>query len=197
MRSVSVSAEVGHAGPWTVADVLALADDGPHTRHELLDGTLIVSPAPSVRHQRASRKLANLLHDAADHAGADVEVLEAVNVELPSGLAIPDVVIADALVASTSETTIPASAVRCAVEIISASSRRIDRLVKPGIYAEAGINSYLLVDLDPSPTVTVFALDGEHYRRVAEAVGVAPARLPLPFPFTVAPANLLAPHTVR
>ena len=46
-----------HVGPWTIDDVLAMADDGTHTRHELVDGQLIVSPAPGYPHQRASRIL--------------------------------------------------------------------------------------------------------------------------------------------
>jgi len=52
--------------PWsralTYAD-LATMPDGGH-RYELLDGTLIVSPAPSRLHQRAVLNLAVLLRDA-------------------------------------------------------------------------------------------------------------------------------------
>ena len=36
---------------WTLEMVRALPDDGK--RYELLSGTLFVSPAPSLRHQRA------------------------------------------------------------------------------------------------------------------------------------------------
>jgi hypothetical protein len=36
---------------WTVADLALLPDDG--LRYELVDGTLLVSPAPTKGHQRA------------------------------------------------------------------------------------------------------------------------------------------------
>lgn len=84
-----------HSGPWSVADVLALTEDRNY-RHELLDGTLMLSPAPGIRHQRASRRLANLLDDAARAVGASVEVLEAINVTVRSGLFIPDIAVVDA-----------------------------------------------------------------------------------------------------
>ena len=55
---------------------------------------LVGSPAPGVGHQRASYWLHRALAEAAIIAGADVEVLEAVNVALPGGkLLVPDVVV--------------------------------------------------------------------------------------------------------
>ena len=40
---------------WTVEEVNALPDDG--NRYEVLDGELLVSPAPSLTHQRVLREL--------------------------------------------------------------------------------------------------------------------------------------------
>ncbi len=40
---------------WTVRDLDLLPEDG--LRYELLDGTLLVSPAPTRRHQRAAFQL--------------------------------------------------------------------------------------------------------------------------------------------
>lgn len=40
---------------WTVEMVHALPDDG--NRHEVIDGELFVSPAPSMLHQRALARL--------------------------------------------------------------------------------------------------------------------------------------------
>lgn len=50
----------GHA--WTVADLATLPDDG--LRYELVDGTLLVSAAPSKLHQRALGNLYVLLRAA-------------------------------------------------------------------------------------------------------------------------------------
>ncbi|MEE1930992.1 hypothetical protein V1J52_22905 [Streptomyces sp. TRM 70351] len=42
---------IDHTGPWTVADVLALPEDRT-IRYELLGASLLMSPAPGIRHQR-------------------------------------------------------------------------------------------------------------------------------------------------
>ncbi len=84
-----------HTGPWTPDDVEGLPDAGDHARFEVYEGgVLVVSPAPGVGHQRASYRLHSALAQAAIAAGADVDVLEAVNVALPGGkLLVPDVVV--------------------------------------------------------------------------------------------------------
>src|SRR5258708_34457997 len=57
-------AEAGSAAgvPFTVADLERTPDDG--RRHELLDGTLVVSPRPAIGHQRVGFRLAYALEAA-------------------------------------------------------------------------------------------------------------------------------------
>lgn len=54
-----------------------------------------------------------------------------------------------------------AAEVRLAVEIVSPGSRRMDYVVKRGEYADAGIDHYWIVDLDPPPSLRACHLAGE------------------------------------
>lgn len=161
-----------HYGPWTTAEVLALGEDRGQ-RRELVGDALLMSPRPGTRHQRASPRLAMLLDAAIQTAGAPFEVLEAVNVVLPSGLFIPDIAVVDAAAAAEDPVTCDAGAVHLVVEIVSPSpgGRRIDRLLKPPYYAEAGIEHLWRLELDPVPTLVVAELEAGRYvdRLVAEA----------------------------
>jgi len=189
-----MSVVIEHVGPWTVADVLALPDDGSHARHELIDGALIMAPSPGLPHQRVAYRLRSLLDQAAMAAGTPVEVFETINVQAPAGLLIPDISVVDAVAARTGGLTVPASAVVAVVEIESPSTRRIDRFVKPGVYAEAGIPVYWRVELEPTPLLSVSALRGGVYVEVVTAGGAgAPVNVSLPFPATVDLAALAAP----
>src|SRR5215472_13389592 len=63
MGAVTMTSDwLGGTGPLTVADLDRTPDDG--RRYELVDGVLIVSPAPIVDHQVVVHKLAVLLEAA-------------------------------------------------------------------------------------------------------------------------------------
>ena len=157
-----------HPGPWTIADVEALPETG--SRFEILSpGVLTVSPGPASMHQRASRRLANLIEAAAQSAGVHAEVLEAMNVEIPGErLTIPDIALVDANASDANTTRFQPSQVLLAVEIVSPSSKAADRAIKPDLYAEAGIPVYWRLELDPSPRLFGFELRDDRYHQVID-----------------------------
>ncbi len=94
MRTVTV---LPRSRPLRRSDLEAMPDDGH--RYELIDGALVVTPAPSYRHQRAIGKLFVLLER---HCPAEMVVLFA-----PSDVALGDdtVMQPDLLVARRSDLT--------------------------------------------------------------------------------------------
>jgi Uma2 family endonuclease len=160
-----------HPGPWTIADVEALPETG--SRFEILaPGVLTVSPAAASLHQRASWTLTGLLRSASRSAGIDVDVLEAVNVELPGErLAIPDIAVVDGAAADANTIRFQPAQVHLAVEIVSPGSKATDRAIKPDLYAEAGIPLYWRLELDPSPRLFVVELRGGQSHQAIEIAG--------------------------
>lgn len=125
-------------GQWTATDLDTLPDDG--LRYELIDGTLLVSPAPVKRHQRASRRLQRLLEDACP---AGYEVFDA-----PLDWAVNDttVVEPDLLVIPRDDADTPAHSPVLLVEILSPSSITTDRETKFHRYERARVPQYWIVD---------------------------------------------------
>lgn len=154
---MSVLSEIEtHVGPWTEEAFLALPEG--NRRIELLDGALLMSPSPTDRHQWLSFLLATAFHRVCP---AGTRVLQAVDVRVGvDRILVPDVVV---VVKPTAEVTVfDPREVLLAVEIVSPGSVAADRAIKPPLYAQAGISTYLRIE-QTGPTAHVFRRNGDRY----------------------------------
>jgi Uma2 family endonuclease len=129
---------------WTYDEYARLPDDG--NRYEVIDGEVLVTPAPSTDHQRIVLRLGKALDDYVDREGFGV-VLPDVDVLFVTGQFLrPDLVVmprsAREGVTSRGVEAPPA----LMVEVLSPSSRSIDRVKKPRRYADFGVPEYWVVD---------------------------------------------------
>jgi Uma2 family endonuclease len=125
------------------SDILATPNDGK--RYELVQGELFVNPAPSPVHQRISRRLQRQLEDYF-HVRSIGEVFDApLDVILtPHDVLEPDLlVVTDPSHISKRGIEKPPLLV---VEILSPSTRKVDRGLKFKRYAELGVQHYWIID---------------------------------------------------
>jgi Uma2 family endonuclease len=156
---------------WTVDDLYGLPDDDM-LRYELVDGALLVTPPPVLRHGHAvvaiSRVLASALPDT-------WSVLADVGVRFDDrNYRQPDVLVA-ATAALDKDMADPAD-VLLVVEVMSPSSVSNDRVSKPALYAGAGIPHYWRLELEEHPVLITHALAGDTYResgRFTEDVAIS------------------------
>jgi len=185
VRGLPVSPPGG--GEWTVDLLEQLPDDG--LRYEILDGILIVSPSPIPVHQRAIVRLTVIFVAACP---TDHEVFVSPLDWQPDNRTSlePDVlVVATDRIGPKNIQQNPA----IVVEVLSPSSRRYDRLLKFGRYAEAGIPQYWIID-PAKPSVEVYDLDDQgDYRLVASGSGQESVTVAGPLAVTVRPIDLVRP----
>ena len=158
--AVALSKHEAGRGHFTYEDLLHTPDDGK--RYEVLEGDLVVSPSPSWKHQRVSRKL-NAVLAIAEQAGRGYAVYAPMDVVFGEH----DVVEPDLLfIAKGNERLITDNNIQGApdlvVEVISEGSRNRDVITKRGIYERYGVRFYWLVDPEEE-TVRVFELKDGAY----------------------------------
>jgi Uma2 family endonuclease len=168
----------------TVADLEQMPDDGH--RYELVDGALLVTPAPSILHQTVSAHLLVALHAACPPrlkvltAPVDVVLAEDTGVQ-------PDLLVARRT--DFTDKNLPGPPL-LAVEILSPSTRSIDLLLKRERYERAGVASYWVVD-PIEPSLFAWQLRDATYQQVARVTSDEPWTATAPYPVTIVPSALL------
>lgn len=162
-----------------------------HARYELLDGEVLVTPAPSTAHQRAIMGLALVLGPVLPHG---MELLGAPYDVLLDDVAEGDTTLQpDLLIARTADLTdanLPAAPV-LVVEVLSPSTWRRDLGPKRDAYAAAGVEHYWIVAPD-TPSLTAYRLAAEGaYREEAYVAADQRWSTTTPVEVTLCPADLV------
>jgi hypothetical protein len=155
---------VAPAKHWTVEAVRALPDDG--RRYELIDAILHVNgvpvpdgdlatfdpamtPSPAARHQHRTFTLARILADYVDAQRRGVVMLSPADLSLTPGTIVqPDIFVTPLFAGGPPSDFADVSSLLLAVEVLSPSTARTDRIRKRSYYQRAGVPEYWIVDND-------------------------------------------------
>lgn len=162
------------ARPLTYDDLCQMPDD--LNRYEIIGGELIVSPSPNRAHQRISYRLTQLIGDFVDARQLGEVYAAPVDVRLsPHNVVVPDLLfIRQDRLGIYGPTGPVEGAPDLVVEIISPSSRVMDRTRKAALYADSGVPEYWVVDPEQRE-MQVLVLDSGQYRPVAAERGRIPS----------------------
>ncbi len=157
--------------PWTAAAVRALTrDDRAWPRYELLDGRLLVTPAPRSIHQFAIAELVAVLFAYLERNPVGVVLTSPADIELrPDTIMQPDVFVIP-ITTPVSGDALEWSDVKSlllAIEVLSPSSAHEDRKAKKDFYLANAVDEYWIMDVDgraievwrPGQTATILLHD--------------------------------------
>ena len=163
----------------TYEDYVALPDDGK--RYELHEGELSVTPSPGRSHQHVLGQLYRLLASHVDASAHGILILSPFDsIMTDTTVVVPDLTwLDDERRGRLSDRAIEGSP-SLAVEIISPSSRAIDRRRKMALYAAHDVTWYWIVDPD-ARTIEAYRLESEAYVLHGTLEGDEPRALD-PFP---------------
>ena len=129
---------------WTLEEVHALPDDG--NRYELIDGELLVTPAPSARHQDAVLELVVRIKPYADALRLHTYIAPTA-VRFSNRREVqPDLLVLPTLEGRRVLDFADVGKLALAVEVISPSSVRADRYVKQRLFQSEAVPEYWIMD---------------------------------------------------
>lgn len=169
----------------------ALPEDASR-RFELVEGVLMVSPRPRLRHQETVTALAGALRAALPgdlRAVTEIEVV--LDDRSPPTVRVPDIAVLPAACLDD-RARCAASELVAVVEVLSPGTMRTDRVAKMAEYADAGIAAYGIVDPEHPVTFSEFRLrpgTPPRYEHVADHTGRATLHLGGPITVALDPSD--------
>lgn len=141
---------------WTTDDLDRLPED--NRRRELLDGVLIMPSPPRTTHQQVTARLMAALDAVSPDGYAAVLGME-VRVSA-SRTFVPDGVILQIAGDEGDRHWYAPRDVVLAVEVVAKGTETIDRVLKPALYAQAGIPYYWRIETEGgAPEVVTYRID--------------------------------------
>ncbi len=172
----------------TYDDLCLLPDDGK--RREIIDGELIVTPAPQTPHQRAVTRLAIHLGEfVEDHRQGEIFVAPFDVVFSQFDVVEPDLIYISNTRAAILTIKNVQGAPDLVVEVLSESTARIDRSVKLKLYGKFGVQEYWVIDTQ-GPSAEIFRRGPKGFDLAAQLTAKDALTSPL-FPGFALPLNRL------
>jgi Uma2 family endonuclease len=135
---------------WTADEARRLneANPLPWPRYEVIDGELLVSPAPRLLHQRAVGELLVMLTQLIGRP--EIEVLPGpADIELePDSTLSPDIIVFPGVEGRRIRHWTDVTSLLLVVEVLSPSTARTDRVKKRDYFLRNDVGEYWIVDLD-------------------------------------------------
>jgi Uma2 family endonuclease len=132
---------------WTADDLQDLPNDGQ--RYEVIDGELFVTPAPSFRHQRALSVLHRLIANYLEREPVGYVYFAPADVVFsPTRGVQPDLFVVPGVDGRSPESFAEVKRLLLAIETLSPSTARLDRVVKRALYRDEDIPEFWIIDLD-------------------------------------------------
>jgi Uma2 family endonuclease len=129
---------------WTYSEYAALPEDG--NRYEVIDGEVLVTPAPTTGHQRILGNLFRIVAAYCEEQGIGWAYFDVDLLFRTGQFMRPDLLV----VPTAHRAGVTARGVELAplliVEVLSPSSASMDRVKKPRCYADFGVAEYWAVD---------------------------------------------------
>jgi Uma2 family endonuclease len=177
MRSIEEQTVTATLRPLTYDDLLEMPDDGQ--RYESIDGELIVTPAPTIKHQRVLRSFIRVLGAFACETGRGELVLPPFDVVLGHY----NIVKPDLLLIASKPGHIPGDHDKIegppdlVVEVSSPISLRIELVRKSALYARCGVPEYWIADPERRRMVIYYLQDKQYVPIEPDAHGWLASRV--------------------